>query len=115
MTISRLNKGPPTFNISEGPLLTHLWQDTTPIDLLEAPFTREEVLGTLKMTNTNSAPGPGRLQYTAWKKLDPRHAIITDILNTCRINAKVPPSWKRSTTILIHKGVDPTNLDNGGL
>ena len=100
-------------NIPTGPPPPiQLWDDVTPTDLLEAPITPEEVLNTLKRSNANSAPGPNRLQYSAWKRLDPGHAIITAILNTCRINAKVPPSWKRSTTILIHKGDDVTNLDN---
>ena len=97
-------------NIPTGPPPIQLWQGVTPTDLLEAPFTDDEVLGTLKRTNPNSAPGPDNLSYAAWKKLD--RSIVTSILNTCRVNAKVPPSWKRSTTILIHKGGDVNNLDN---
>ena len=37
---------------------------------------------------------------------------VLGVLNTCRINGKIPPEWKTSTTILIHKGDDPLILDN---
>ena len=47
-----------------------------------------------------------------WKHLDPQQEIVTCILNTCRANRKIPPAWKTSTTILIHKGDDPRVLDN---
>ena len=89
-----------------------LWQDTTPTDLLEVPITSQEVLTTLRRTNLNSAPGPDRLPYAAWKRLEPIPNIVTSILNTCRINAKIPPSWKGSNTILIHKGDSVNHLDN---
>ncbi|KAL5509971.1 hypothetical protein EMCRGX_G005426 [Ephydatia muelleri] len=91
-----------------------LWQDVTPTNLhvLEAPITSQEVPDTIKRTNTNSAPGPDRLPYATWKRLDPDHNIVTSILNTCRINAKIPPSWKGSTTVLSHKGDNVNHLDN---
>ena len=38
--------------------------------------------------------------------------MVLSILNTCRANGKIPPDWKISTTILIHKGDDPLILDN---
>ena len=56
----------------------------------------------------NSAPGPDGLRYSAWKRLHP--AVITAILNTCRINGRIPPLWKQSNTILIHKGGDQSNM-----
>ena len=37
---------------------------------------------------------------------------VTAIMNTCRANGKMPPEWKQSSTILIHKGDDPLALDN---
>lgn len=46
------------------------------------------------------------------KNLDPRSEIVPTILNTCRKNGRIPPSWKESTTILIHKGDDPSSMDN---
>lgn len=95
-----------------GPPPTQMWQNASPTDLLETPITSNEIRDTLKRTNSNSAPGPDHLSYTAWKKLDPKYDIITAILNTCRVNTKIPPSWKGSNTILIHKGNDTNNLDN---
>ena len=98
--------------VTPGPPPVQLWQDVSQTDLLGSPITSEEVRGTLMRTNANSAPGPDNLSYSAWKKLDPKYSIITAILNICRVNEKVPPSWKRSATILIHKGDDVNNLDN---
>eukprot|EP00731_Ephydatia_muelleri_P013772 Em0007g1082a len=86
--------------------------NTLPSDPMDSPITKEDVLKTLKHTRHNSAPGPDRLQYSSWKRLDPTGSLIAGILNTCRINWKIPPSWKESTTILIHKGNDPATLDN---
>ena len=97
---------------SIGPPPTQMWQDASPTDLLETPITSNEIQDTLKRTNSNSAPGPDHLSYTVWKKLDPKYDIITAILNTCRVNIKIPPSWKGSNTILIYKGNDTNNLDN---
>lgn len=91
---------------------TPLWPDVAPTDLLETPFTADEVRRTLRRMNNNSCPGPDRLQYSAWKRLDPSRLILTTIFNTCRLNAKIPPSWKTSTTILIHKGDDPSKIEN---
>lgn len=59
-----------------------------------------------------SSPGPDRIGYQTWKHLDADHTVVLSILNTCRINGKIPPDWKKSTTILIHKGDDPLVLDN---
>ena len=55
-------------NTPTGPPPIQLWQGVTPTDLLEAPFTDDEVSNTLKRTNPNSAPGPDHLSYAAWKK-----------------------------------------------
>ena len=80
------------------------------MDLLKDRFTEQEIGRILKGVSNTSAPGPDHLQYAAWKRLDP--SILTTILNTCRVNGKVPPSWKDSTTILIHKGGDVNSLEN---
>ena len=87
-----------------------LWANPTPSDVMVSPITEEELSKTLKRMKANSAPGPDRLRYSAWKQLNP--ATITTILNTCRINGRIPSRWKQSNTILIHKGNDPNNLDN---
>ena len=87
-----------------------LWPQNTQVDLLKDRFTEQEIGRILKGVSNTSAPGPDHLQYAAWKRLDP--SILTTILNTCRVNRKVPPSWKDSTTILIHKGGDVNSLEN---
>lgn len=87
-----------------------LWANPTPSDVMMSPITEEELSKTLRRMKANSAPGPDRLRYSAWKQLNP--ATITTILNTCRINGRIPSRWKQSNTILIHKGNDPNNLDN---
>ena len=87
-----------------------LWTNPTPTDVMETPITGEELSGVIKKMKANSAPGPDGLRYSAWKRLHP--AVITAILNTCRINGRIPPLWKQSNTILIHKGGDQSNMDN---
>ncbi|KAL5509835.1 hypothetical protein EMCRGX_G005271 [Ephydatia muelleri] len=75
-------------------------------------FTQEEVKRILQSMDSRSAPGPDRIKCNTWKYLDPRQEIVTGILNTSRVNGKIPPAWKTSATILIHKGDDPLVLDN---
>ena len=89
-----------------------LWQQRTPSDVMEAPISQQEVKRTLQAMDADTSPGPDRLKYKTWKLLDPNQEIVTAILNTCRANGKIPPAWKISTTILIHKGDDPLVLDN---
>eukprot|EP00731_Ephydatia_muelleri_P034285 Em0054g8a len=66
----------------------------------------------LQRVDGGSSPGPDRIGYLTWKHLDADHTVVLSILNTCRINGKIPPDWKKSTTILIHKGDEPLVLDN---
>ena len=89
-----------------------LRQKRHPCDVLDPPFTQEEVKRILQSMDSRSAPGPDRIKCNTWKYLDPRQEIVTGILNTCRVNGKIPPAWKTSATILIHKGDDPLVLDN---
>ena len=89
-----------------------LWTNTTPQDVMAPIITPEEVKKTLQAMDLSSAPGPDRIQFGTWKHLDPKQEIVTTILNTCRANGKIPPAWKVSSTILIHKGDDPATLDN---
>lgn len=98
-------------DINTPPPMT-LWPGATPVDIMDTRITEEEVSRTLRKLRNQSAPGPDRIRYSVWKQIDPKRKIITAILNTCRINKKIPPTWKESTTILIHKGDDPKNLDN---
>eukprot|EP00731_Ephydatia_muelleri_P013824 Em0007g1134a len=89
-----------------------LRQNRVPCDVLGPPITQGEVKRTLQSMDSRSAPGPDRIRYNTWKHLDPQQEIVTVILNTCRANGKIPPAWKTSATILIHKGDDPLVLDN---
>lgn len=57
-----------------------------------------------------SAPSPDHVTYANWREVNPTSAITSNIRNTCRKNRKVPDSWKNSTTIHIHKGEDPANI-----
>eukprot|EP00731_Ephydatia_muelleri_P036493 Em0264g6a len=79
---------------------------------LKDPFTVQEVSRVLQGVANKSAPGPDYLRHAAWKRLDSSRDIITAILNTCRLNRKIPSSWKDSTTVLIHKGGNIGQLDN---
>ena len=94
------------------PLPFHLWPWSTQCDVMDPIITPEEVKRTHQAMEMDSAPGPDRIRYKSWKLIDPNREVITGILNTCRANGKIPPSWKISTTILIHKGEDPLVLDN---
>ncbi|GFU42034.1 retrovirus-related Pol polyprotein from type-2 retrotransposable element R2DM [Nephila pilipes] len=51
----------------------------------------------------NTAPGPDRIAYKHWREIDPSGKILTLLYNICLSIRKVPPSWKKSDTILIHK------------
>ena len=98
-------------NVSDPPPVD-LWNHRVQCDVLEPPITQQEVKKTLLAMDSRSAPGPDRIRYNTWKHLDPSQEIVTEILNTCRSNRKIPPAWKTSATILIHKGEDPAVLDN---
>ena len=89
-----------------------LWNGTTPCDVMEHTITPDEVKRTFRAMELDSAPGPDRIRYKTWKLIDPNLEVVTGILNTCRTNGKIPPAWKLSSTILIHKGDDPLVLDN---
>ena len=90
----------------------HLWSQVTQSDVMDTMISPEEVKRTLQAMDMGSASGPDRIHYRTWKYLDSNQEIVTGILNTCRVNGKIPPAWKTSFTILIHKGDDPQVLDN---
>ena len=89
-----------------------LWDHPKGADLLQDPITLLELKGVLQKADGSTAPGPDRIGYRTWKQLESEHTIVLSVLNTCRINVKIPPEWKTSTTILIHKGDDLLILDN---
>ena len=89
-----------------------LWLTVSPSDVMETSITQMEVKGVLQSMDVGSAPGPDRIRYRTLKQIDQGMETVTSILNTCRVNGKIPPEWKQSSTILIHKGDDPLALDN---
>ena len=97
------NPGPPPFGS---------WPTTTTGDVMDGELTQQEVRNVVKKMPYQSAPGPDRVTYANWREVDPTSTIITKILETCRRNKRVPSSWKRSNTILIHKGGDPADIKN---
>jgi len=60
----------------------------------------------------NTVPGDDGLTYRHWKRLDPACSVLTEVLNTCLKYRRIPPSWKRAVTILIHKKGSRENLSN---
>ena len=89
-----------------------LWDHPKGADVLQSPITLQELKAIFQRMDGNTSPGPDRIGYRTWKQLEADHKMVLEILNTCRTNGKIPPEWKSSTTILIHKGEDPSVLDN---
>ena len=61
----------------------------------------------------NSAPGRDHVEYRHLKLVDPHATTLCIIFNHCLIAGQIPPHWKQSTTILIHKKGptdDPANF-----
>ena len=82
------------------------------MDVLEGLFTPEEVRRQLRRLPAHLAPGPNGVTYGHWKRLDPEGKLLTKICNVCRRAARVPPSWKTSTTVLAYKKGDEADLGN---
>ena len=80
-------------------------------DVLQSPFTPEEVVTQFKRTKRTS-PGIDGITYANWRWVDPKGLILATIFNICRINSRVPRPWKHSTVTLIHKGGDTANIRN---
>ena len=62
----------------------------------------EEVRRQLRRLPAYSAPGPDGVTCAQWKCLDPEGKLLSIIMNVCRKVARVPPSWKMSTTVLAY-------------
>ena len=86
-------------------------QPLVPGDVLSEAFTPEEVLTQLKRSK-RSAPGVDGITYANWRWIDPLGLILTSIFNICRLNTRVPSTWKHATVTLIHKGGDVTSVRN---
>ena len=72
-------------------------------DVLDARFTKEEIIFQARRLPARSAPGPDGLTYQNWKALDPKGELLTLILNLCRKAKRIPGSWKKSVTVLAYK------------
>ncbi|UYV62245.1 hypothetical protein LAZ67_1008342 [Cordylochernes scorpioides] len=86
-----------------------LLKDFAPQDgaQLEEPISSNAVwYRLLKMGNT--APGPDGISYQELKRVDPNATILTQIFQM----RAVPPSWKESSSILVHKKGDAEDLGN---
>ncbi|GIY31133.1 retrovirus-related Pol polyprotein from type-2 retrotransposable element R2DM [Caerostris darwini] len=81
------------------------------VELLDAEFSPKEVWSLLKKAE-NTAPGPDRLTYHHLRTVDPGARLLSKIFNLCVRFRRVPSSWKVSTTILIPKGGDPSDVAN---
>lgn len=84
-------------------------QDRPDID--SSNFTEEEVKTRLNEAE-NTAPGPDRITYSNWRKIDPGAKTITMILNICARHRRTPTSWRNTDTVLIHKKGDTRELKN---
>ncbi|UYV63981.1 hypothetical protein LAZ67_2006243 [Cordylochernes scorpioides] len=90
-----------------------LLKDFSPQDgaQLEDPISSNAVwYRLLKMGNT--APGPDGISYQELKRVDPNSTILTQIFQACFQMRAVPPSWKESSSILLHKKGDAEDLGN---
>ncbi|UYV65458.1 hypothetical protein LAZ67_3004426 [Cordylochernes scorpioides] len=78
---------------------------------LEEPISSNAVwYSLLKMGNT--VPGPDDISYQELKRVDPNATILTQIFQACFQMRAVPPSWKESSSILLHKKGDAEDLGN---
>lgn len=75
------------------------------------PFTPAEVVRRIKKFE-NSAPGPDGITYRQWLEADPEGTILTALFNLCLRLGRVPPDWKLSRSILIHKKGDLHTITN---
>ncbi|GFR02240.1 retrovirus-related Pol polyprotein from type-2 retrotransposable element R2DM [Trichonephila clavata] len=50
--------------------------------------------------------------YKQWREVDPGCKIVSAIFNICLKLNKIPPSWKSSSTVLIHKNGEHDDITN---
>uniref|UniRef100_A0A914Z1M2 Reverse transcriptase domain-containing protein n=1 Tax=Panagrolaimus superbus TaxID=310955 RepID=A0A914Z1M2_9BILA len=78
---------------------------------LGTAFTTSEVYEALKKC-TNSAPGPDSITYATIKKYDPSASILTAVFNAVKRLKHIPQAWNTSSTILIFKKGDASDIKN---
>ncbi len=69
-------------------------------------FHPAEIEAQLKRLPWQSSPGPDKVPYRLWKSIPASADLLSKLYNTCLLSNRLPPSWKRSTTILIYKKGD---------
>ena len=69
-------------------------------------FHPAEIEAQLKRLPWQSSPGPDKVPYRLWKSTSASADLLSKLYNTCLLNNRLPPSWKRSTSILIYKKGD---------
>ena len=75
--------------------------------LLTSPFTRDELVSKIKLTNKSSAPGPSGISYADLCS-GPSITFLLDLFNTILRTGLVPNFWKFSKLTLIYKSGDKT-------
>ncbi|GBN04875.1 Retrovirus-related Pol polyprotein from type-1 retrotransposable element R2 [Araneus ventricosus] len=73
--------------------------------VLDSPFNVKEIINKLKSAENTSA-GPDRLCYNDWKCIPRAAQFLQALFNACVHLRRVPPVWKKSTTILLPKKGD---------
>lgn len=53
-----------------------------------------------------------KVEYRHLRSVDPKCTILSTIFNRCSENINVPDRWKTSSTILIHKKGDASDVSN---
>ena len=91
----------PDFNfIPEDDLFSIFTKADTQVN--SSSFSPEEVCFKLSKTE-NIAPGPDRITFQQWKRVDPDAKALACIFNLCLKYLKIPNSWKESRTVFIPK------------
>ncbi|GBN25199.1 Retrovirus-related Pol polyprotein from type-1 retrotransposable element R2 [Araneus ventricosus] len=81
------------------------------VEVLDRPLTIAEVSRKLRSAD-NTSPGPDKITYNHWRKTENSVKTLTSIFNLCIFFKRIPASWKKSTTILLPKTGDPSDLRN---
>jgi len=74
-------------------------------------FTPEEVWAQLHRCG-NMAPGPDGLRYAHWKQLDRGGYALNAVFNVIYRLDHTPQAWGESTTILLHKKGEKSEISN---
>ncbi|XP_067143302.1 uncharacterized protein [Centruroides vittatus] len=60
----------------------------------------------------NTAPGPDKVRYLHWQRVDPQGKILASIFNAVRRTDHIPLSWRTSSTILAFKKGNADEIRN---